>query len=173
MTVINAIRNKPGKGLVLGLLFCASQAAAEPPVADIGGAWDYIETSLLVLKPEDETIHVSCFLPDGEIVINQVGSTFTGTLTHYSTTCLKKDGTPLPAPWQLPYQAFFSGHLSGTSLHIDQYDAPPEPPIHCPKQGFIELEEGIAVAFSTTGRCDLSEFPFPFMAKNRGEAVRP
>lgn len=107
------------------------------------------------------------------LVVQKSGTTSTGTLTHFSTSCLTKDGIAVPPPWPLPYEAFFSGSITGHGLHIDQFDAPPAPPIHCPKQGSIDLAEGVAVGFRTTGRCDLSGFPFPFKAKNHGDAIRP
>lgn len=161
------------RSLLLAMLTPAAQAVSAPPVHDIDGVWSYAETSLLVLKPDEETLHVTCLLSDGVLVINQSGANYSGTLTHYSTSCMTKDGDPVPAPWDLPYEAYLSGRITGRGLHIDQFDAPPAPPIHCPKQGSIMVADGEVVELRTTGRCDLSDFPFPFKAKNFGVAVRP
>ena len=147
-----------------------SQAVAAP---DINGVWNYSETTFLVLKPEDDVLHLTCTSPNGELTINQTGSTFTGTLTYQTGTCETKDGQAVPTPWALPYNATLSGRITGNALHIDQYDAPPSQPVHCPKNGTIRLEDGVPVALMTKGRCDLSDLPFrPAMATNEGVAVR-
>lgn len=147
-----------------------AQIAATP---DIGGTWNYSETVFLVLKPEDEVLHLSCSSPDGVLTITQTGSSFTGTLTHPTGTCVTKDGISLPTPWPLPYHATLSGRITGKALQIDQYDAPPSAPVHCPKSGTIRLENGNAVELTTKGRCDLRGTPFrPAMATNEGTAVR-
>jgi len=141
---------------------------------DIDGVWSYAEETLLVLKPEGEVLHARCFSPDGVLTIQQTGSTFTGTLTHPTGSCVTKDGHVIPPPWDLPYEAVLSGRITGRALHIDQVDAPPAPPVpvHCPKHGAIQVVGGTAVGLTTTGRCDLSALPFPFMAKNSATAVR-
>jgi hypothetical protein len=150
-------------------------AASAPTVAtpDIDGTWNYSETTFLVLKPADEVLHLTCSSPDGVLTIVQTGSTFTGTLTHPTGTCVTKDGVAVPTPWPLPYHATFSGRITGKALHIDQFDAPPADPVHCPKSGTIRLENGSAVELTTKGRCDLRGVPFrPAMATNEGTAVR-
>jgi hypothetical protein len=147
-----------------------SHAVAAP---DISGVWSYSETTFLVLKPEDDVLHLTCSSPNGELTINQTGSTFTGTLTHHTGACEMKGGQAVPTPWPLPYHATFSGRIAGNALHIDQYDAPPAPPVHCPKSGTIRLENGVPVALDTKGRCDLSGAGFkPAIATNEGTAVR-
>jgi hypothetical protein len=147
-----------------------SEARAVP---HISGEWNYSETTFLVLKPEDDVLHLTCTSPNGELTINQTGSTFTGTLTYQTGTCETKDGQAVPTPWALPYNATLSGRITGKALHIDQYDAPPSPPVHCPKNGTIRLEDGVPVALTTKGSCDLSDLPFrPAMATNEGVAVR-
>lgn len=154
------------------LLAFAAAASAAPTVPDLTGTWSYTETSLLVLKPEEETLHVTCILADGVMTISQSGAEVSGTLTHFSTECISSEGDPLPPPWTLPYEANFTGRVTGHGLKIDQVDAPPAPPVHCPKQGSIQVEDGQATGFRTTGRCILDLFPFPFMAKNFGAAAR-
>ncbi|HSK19118.1 MAG TPA: hypothetical protein VK912_08260 [Longimicrobiales bacterium] len=147
-----------------------SQAVAVP---DISGVWNYSETTFLVLRPEDDVLHLTCSSPNGELTISQTGSTFTGTLTYETGACEMKGGQPVPTPWALPYHATLSGRITGNALHIDQYDAPPAPPVHCPKSGTISLENGVPVALTTKGRCDLSGVPFkPAIATNEGRAVR-
>jgi hypothetical protein len=147
-----------------------SQAVAAP---DISGVWDYSETTFLVVRPEDDVLHLTCNSPIGELTISQTGSTFTGTLTSETGPCETKYGQPVPTPWPLPYNATLSGRITGNALHIDQYDAPPSPPTHCPKNGTIRWENGVPVALTTQGRCDLSDFPFrPAIATNQGTAVR-
>lgn len=154
------------------LLACAAETSAAPPVPDLSGTWSYAESSLLVLKPEEATLHVTCLLTDGVLTVSQTGAEITGTLTHYSTECISKDGQALPPPWPLPYEATFTGRIHGHALTLDQVDAPPAPPVHCPKQGAIQVENGEVEGFRTTGRCELDIFPFPFMAKNFGHATR-
>lgn len=156
---------------VLPETVAASVHAVATP--DIDGTWNYSETSFLVLKPADEVLQLSCSSPDGVLTITQTGSTFTGTLTHPTGTCVTKDGIPVPTPWPLPYHATLSGRITGMALHIDQFDAPPSDPVHCPKSGTIRLENGSAVELTTKGRCDLKGAPFrPAMATNEGTAVR-
>lgn len=148
--------------------------AAQISVVDISGAWNYAETSVLVIKPGGEVLQIICFSPDGVLTIDQNGSTFTGTLTHPTSICEMKDGQVVPAPWPLPYEATLSGRITGRGIHIDQFDAPPAPPVHCPKQGAIEVTGGEAVGLRTTGRCDLSFLPFrPATARNSATATRP
>lgn len=147
-----------------------SQAVAAP---DISGAWNYSETTFLVVRPEDDVLQLRCSSPNGELMIVQTGSTFTGTLTYETGTCETKDGQAVPTPWPLPYSATLSGRITGNALHIDQYDAPPNPPVHCPKNGTIRMDDGVPVALTTMGRCDLSHVPFkPAIATNEGTAVR-
>jgi hypothetical protein len=140
---------------------------------DIDGVWSYAEETVIVIKPAGEVLHLRCVSPDGVLTIQQTGSTFTGTLTHPTGSCETKDGQVIPPPWPLPYEAVLSGRITGRALQIDQYDAPPAPPVHCPKHGTIQVAGGEAVGLTTTGRCDLSALPFPFMSKNSGTATRP
>jgi hypothetical protein len=141
---------------------------------DISGTWRYVESTLLVVRPEDAPLQLSCISPDGILTINQDGANFTGTLVHATSVCQTKEGYVVPAPWALPYEAVLSGRITGLGLHIDQYDAAPAPPIHCPKQGGITVVDGAAVGLRTTGRCDLSGAPFrPATATNSGLATRP
>jgi predicted transcriptional regulator len=141
---------------------------------DISGVWDYVEETFMVVKPAGEVLHLRCVSPDGILTINQTGSTFTGTLVHPTGSCMTKDGHVVPPPWDLPYEAGIEGRITGRALHIDQYDAPPGPPVHCPKQGAIRVASGEAVELHTTGRCDLSFLPFrPATATNSATATRP
>lgn len=151
----------------------ASLAQGGSAAIGIDGVWNYAEQTLIVAKPEGEVLHLRCASPDGILTINQTGSTFTGTLTHPTGSCETKDGLIIPPPWDLPYQAVLSGRVTGRAIHIDQFDAPPAPPVHCPKNGTIKIAGGEAIELTTTGRCDLSFLPFPFMAKNAGTATRP
>ncbi len=140
---------------------------------DISGVWNYVEETFLVLKPEGEVLHLRCVSPDGVLTIDQTGSTFTGTLVHPTGSCMTKDGQVVPPPWELPYEAVLSGRITGRALHIDQFDAPPAPPVHCPKNGTIRVSGGEAVGLTTVGRCDLSFLPFrPATATNSGTATR-
>lgn len=141
-------------------------------VADISGTWRYSETSFLVVKPEGEVIHITCISPDGVLVIEQTGSTFTGTLTHPTSNCETKAGDVVPAPWDLPYEATLSGRIAGGAIHFLQQDAPPGPPIECPKHGTVKSQNGVAVELRNTGRCDLSFLPFPAVATNSARATR-
>lgn len=150
----------------------AVSLSAQPAPIDIAGSWSYVETSVLVLKPEGDVINMTCLNPEGVLTIIQDGAVFTGTLTHAATTCATKDGQAVPPPWPLPYEAVLSGRISGRSIHIDQFDAPPGPPVHCPKTGVIHITDGAAVELSTTGRCDLSFLPFPATARNSASATR-
>lgn len=168
-SIINLLR----RSLPVVLLTTAGQAAAAPPPHDISGTWSYVETSRLVLKPAEDTLHMTCILSDGVLVINQSGANFSGTLTHFSTTCMTKDGDLVPPPWPLPYEAYVTGRVTGQGFQVDQFDSPPAPPVHCPKQGSLRVEQGEVVEIRTTGRCDLSDMPFPITAKNFGVAQRP
>lgn len=168
-SIINLLR----RSLPVVLLTTAGQAAAAPPPHDISGTWTYVETSRLVLKPAEDTLHMTCILSDGVLVISQSGANFSGTLTHFSTTCMTKDGDLVPPPWPLPYEANFTGRVTGQGFQVDQFDSPPAPPVHCPKQGSLRVEQGEVVEIRTTGRCDLSDMPFPITAKNFGVAQRP
>jgi hypothetical protein len=148
--------------------------AAAQAAIDISGTWEYIEESFLVVRPEGEVLHVTCLSAEGVLTIVQDGATFTGTLVHPTSTCHTKEGVVIPPPWPLPHEAVLSGRITGRAIHIDQYDAPPNPPVHCPKNGTISVTDGTAVELTTTGRCDLSVLPFsPAMAKNSGIATRP
>jgi hypothetical protein len=138
---------------------------------DISGGWSYDETTVLIMKPDGQ-LHGTCRLPDGVLTIVQDGATFTGTLIHPTTTCADRAGQPLPAPWDLPYQAIVSGSITGRALHITQYDAPPAPPVLCTKHGVVSVSGGVAVALQTTGRCDLSFLPFPAVANNSASGSR-
>lgn len=149
-----------------------AQGSGSP--ADIDGVWSYSEEVFLVIKPGDEVLHLRCVSPDGVLTLDQNGSTFTGTLVYSTGSCETKDGQVLPPPWPLPYEAVLSGHIAGRSVHIDQFDAPPAPPVHCPKTGTIEISGEVAVRLTTVGRCDLSSAPFrPALATNSGIATRP
>lgn len=151
-----------------------SNLAAAQAAIDISGTWNYVEEAFLVVRPEDEVLHISCLSNEGVLTIVQDGATFTGTLVHPTSTCQTKEGVAIPPPWPMPYEAVLSGRITGRAIHIDQFDAPPNPPVHCPKNGRIELAGGAAVELTTTGRCDLSALPFsPAMAKNSGIATRP
>ena len=146
-------------------------AAAAGPF-DISGTWsDVVEHTSLVVKPADAVLHLSC-VSTGEMQITQNGSTFTGTLHHSTSACVLRDGSPFPPPWSTPYDATFSGTIAGHALHIDQYDAPPAFPTHCPKNGRILLDGGAAVQLTTVGKCDLGHLPFPAQASNRMTANR-
>lgn len=156
------------------LVETAAVAASQAAMVDISGTWNYAETSVLVVKPGEEVIHIICTSPDGVLTIDQSGATFTGTLTHPTSICETKDGQIVPAPWPMPYEAVLSGRISGRSLHIDQFDAPPAPPVHCVKQGVVRVSDGAAISLQTTGRCDLSLVPFrPATARNSATATRP
>lgn len=137
---------------------------------DISGTWLYAETTVMVAQPEQEIVRLECVSPEGVLTIEQDGSTFTGTLTHPAGTCQTSDGSPFPPPWTLPYHATLSGSISGELFHFDQFDDPPDPPVHCPKHGSITTANGVAVELRTTGLCDLSVLPFPALATNAGVA---
>jgi hypothetical protein len=140
---------------------------------DISGVWSYEEETFLVLNPQGTVIHLRCASPDGVLTIEQTGATFTGTLTHPTGSCVTKDGVVIPPPWPLPYEATLSGRVTGRALHIEQFDAPPAPPVRCPKDGNIVVGGGQVIGFTTTGRCDLSGAPFrPAVATNSGTAQR-
>lgn len=140
---------------------------------DISGVWSYAEETFLVLNPEGTVIHLRCVSPDGVLTIDQTGAMFAGTLTHPTGSCVTKDGVVIPPPWPLPYEATLSGRITGRALHIEQFDAPPAPPVRCPKNGTIVVDGGQAVRLNTSGRCDLSGAPFrPALATNSGTAHR-
>jgi hypothetical protein len=139
---------------------------------DISGSWHYVETVHLVLKPGDEVIDMTCINPDGVLTIVQTGASFTGTLTHPTTTCVTRDGSAAPPPWDLPYVASLSGTVTGRAIHFEQYDAPPSYPVRCPKNGSLTVAGGAVTAMSTRGRCDLSFLPFPITAINSASATR-
>lgn len=140
---------------------------------DIGGTWsDVVEKVSLVVKPADAVLRLSC-VSSGEMQIVQDGSTFTGTLLHTESSCELPDGSPIPPPWNVPYSATFSGEITGRALHIDQFDAPPAFPVHCPKNGrILQASAGTAVQLGTVGKCDLGHLPFPARASNRMTASR-
>ncbi len=143
-----------------------STAAAIP---DLGGAWAYDETSILVLKPGDEVLRLTCRSSEGVLTIVQDGANFTGTLTHPSSICTTAGGQVVPAPWPLPYEATISGRITGRAFLIDQVD----PGTTCVKQGRV-LGSGATAQLATTGRCDLSFVPFrPATAHNSAVASRP
>lgn len=148
--------------------------AAAHTAIDISGTWDYVEEVFLVVRPAGEVLHITCLNAEGVLTIVQDGATFTGTLVHPTSACQTKEGVAIPPPWPSPYEAVLSGRITGRAIHIDQFDAPPNPPVHCPKNGTIKVAGGTAVELKTTGRCDLSVLPFrPAMAKNSGVATRP
>jgi hypothetical protein len=162
-------------------------AAAGPPAAiDIDGTWTYSEETNLTLPGElllalgaqweGPVIHVTCVSPDGVLEIVQTGSSFTGTLEYQTGTCVTKGGQPVPPPWPLPYRAVLTGGVTGSSLHIEQWDDPPGPSpdgVRCPKNGTITQSGGVATELQTVGRCDLSSLPFqPAVATNTGTAAR-
>lgn len=169
----------PGSPTAPDSTITAAQAAP-----DISGVWTYAEESRLVLPGElalamglayeGPVLQMTCDSQTGVLTLTQTGSTFTGTLQHPVSTCTTSGGQAAPPPWPQPYEAILSGRLTGSALHIDQFDAPPAPPTPCPKNGTIEMEGGIIVQLNTTGRCDLSSAPFrPATATNRGTARRP
>jgi len=147
--------------------------SGQPAPPDISGTWTYDETSHLVLKPGSDVLQITCLNPEGVLTIVQDGASFSGTLTHPVTTCQTKDGHAVPAPWDLPYEAVLTGRITGQALHIDQFDAPPGAPVHCPKNGALRVSGGVVVELRTTGRCDLSFLPFPAVAHNSAIATRP
>jgi hypothetical protein len=153
------------------MLTDAPAALAVAPL-DVSGTWsDVVEHTSLVVKPGDAVLHLSC-VSSGEMEIVQDGASFTGTLHHTESACQLPDGSPFPPPWATPYDATFSGTITGRALHIDQYDAPPAYPTHCPKNGTVEGSGGTATLLSTVGTCDLSHLPFPAQASNRLTAMR-
>jgi hypothetical protein len=150
----------------------APQALAVAWPLDISGTWsDVVEHVSMVVKPGDAVLRLSC-VSSGQMEIVQDGATFTGTLHHSESTCQLPDGSAFPPPWPNPYDATFSGTITGRALHIDQYDAPPAYPTHCPKNGTIEEAGGTATGLTTVGTCDLSHLPFPAHASNRLTAAR-
>jgi hypothetical protein len=151
---------------------CTDDPLAEAGPIDISGIWHYSETTVMVVQAGPEITRLDCVSPEGELTIEQDGSTFTGTLTHAAGMCLTSDGTQAPTPWALPYQAELSGSISGDLFHFDQIDVPGDPPVHCPKHGSITLSGDTAVEIRTTGVCDLSALPFPAMATNSAVATR-
>jgi hypothetical protein len=147
---------------------------AEVGPIDISGTWRYSETTVMVVQAGPEITRLDCVSPEGELIIEQDGNSFTGRLTHTAGTCLTPDGAQVPPPWALPYEAELSGSLSGDLFHFDQFDLPGQPPVHCPKHGSITLSGDTAVEFRTTGLCDLSAaLPFPATSTNSGVATRP
>jgi hypothetical protein len=167
------------------VLACAGDTPVEPDVPlmarvlaapDISGTWHYAEETFLVVRPAGQVLHARCSSPDGVLTIQQDGATFTGTLTHYTGSCVLKDGAVVPPPWPLPYQAVLSGRIDGRSMRIDQYDTYPAPgaePVHCPKNGTVHVTGGVAVGLSTVGRCDIAFEGFrPALATNSATATR-
>lgn len=151
---------------------CTDDPLAEAGPIDISGTWHYTETTVMVVHAGPEITRLDCVSPEGELTIQQDGTTFTGTLTHSAGTCLLADGTQAPTPWELPYRAELSGSISGDLFHFDQFDLPGQPPVHCPKHGSITLSGDTAIEIRTTGICDLSSLPFPAMATNSAVATR-
>jgi hypothetical protein len=164
-------------GPALVALLCAACSDDDPLASDSGpidisGTWHYAETTVMVIQPEQDILRLDCVSPEGVLTFVQDGATFTGTLTHSAGSCETPEGVPQPTPWGLPYRADLSGTITGTLLHFDQFDVPPNPPVRCPKHGSVTLAGGSAVELTTTGLCDLSVLPFPAIATNAGVATR-
>jgi hypothetical protein len=150
----------------------------------VDGTWHYHEDSFLVfpgdlagalgLEWEGPVLHLRCTSPDGVLTLSQSGSAFTGSLVHPTGTCRTAGGQQTAPPWALPFHATIAGAVTGKALHFDQTDDPPDPmgPVICSKHGTIQVDAGVAVELETTGRCDLSAFPFrPATATNTGTAT--
>jgi hypothetical protein len=151
-----------------GLRPSMSQAAGS--TIDISGAWHIVDHTFLVARYNGAIAHLAC-VSEGVLNITQNGDAFTGTSVTQSGSCTTQDGEVIPPPW--PPQATVTGRISGQAFQTDQYDAPPNYPVHCPGSGTIELSEHQAVGLHMVGRCDLLFTGIrPIMARSYSTATR-
>jgi hypothetical protein len=145
-----------------------SQAAGSP--IDISGIWHTVDHTFLVVNYAGAIAHLTC-LSEGVLTITQNGNAFTGTALTQTGSCTNQDGVVIPPPW--PPEASLTGRISGQAFQTDQYDAPPNYPVHCPGSGTIEVREHEAVALQMVGRCDLLFTGIrPIMARSYSTATR-
>jgi hypothetical protein len=145
-----------------------SQSAGSP--IDISGSWHTVDRTFLVSSWEGVMMHLSC-VGESVLTITQTGAAFTGTVVGLSASCTTQDGQVIPAPW--PNESTLTGRITGRGFQFDQYDAPPNYPVHCPGTGTIEVRADQAVALKMEGRCDLLFTGIrPIVARSYSTATR-
>lgn len=148
----------------------ASSSAAPGSTIDISGVWHSVDHTFLLARYQGVISHLSC-VQESVMTIKQNGDEFTGTWVGGAGSCTDQNGVVIPMPW--PPEATLTGRITGLAFQYDQYDAPPNYPVHCPASGTIELKNNQAVVLNSVGRCDLKFTGIrPIVARTYSTATR-
>lgn len=141
--------------------------AAKPAPIDVSGTWNWSEVAkglipeelavdVFGIQPEGKATHFICH-DAGTLVFTQNGTSLEGFLTQEGT-CTTRGGQVIDNTFPDPVFGVV-GTVHGNSITFDFGD-----PI-CPYHATLEVEDGIAVAMSGTGRCG------PFGPRDHFKAV--
>ena len=149
----------------------ASPSKTPGSAIDISGVWHSVDHTFITARYDGVITHLAC-VSESVMTITQNGDEFTGTFRDGGTgSCTTQDGVVIPTPW--PSEATLAGRITGLAFHFDQYDAPPNYPVHCPASGTIEVTNNQAVVLNSVGRCDLKFTGIrPIVARSYSSATR-
>lgn len=145
---------------------------AHPPqvtaasVVDVSGAWNWNDVSQLTMpvfvaeltgiEAEGPITHAQCEA-NGTMTLFQTGSSFSGTAMTDFQQCVTRGGQDFSSPDAGLPKAVSNGRITGASVHFSFSNFLITP---CPHHAVIsEVQDGVAVALSGTGRCVLPGHP--------------